>query len=303
MTGQHIQIFLVDGIAGGVTTAEIVGWTGHVLFGPRSNLGELLKRPEAARNGVYLLLGDDEVALGGVRCYIGRTESFRDRFSTHKRDATKDFFDRVVLIAARDDSITEGHWGYLESRLVDLAKQAKRLAVDNAQTPQGRKLSEAQISDMEAFIDHLHVILPVLGVDAIKVRLDPGPAPEVAVRSPLFELRNARRGVVARGQQVGGEFLMLEGSTIVGSWAGAGSTASTERAYAALREKHAQLIADGSIEVHGAIGTLTRDVPFRSPSGAGALAMGRSCNGRIEWRAADGRTFGAWEDRGLDGSV
>lgn len=300
MTGQHIQIFLVDGIAGGITTAEIVGWTGHVLFGPRSVLGELLKRPEANRNGVYLLLGDDAGVLGGVRCYIGRTESFRDRFGTHKGDASKNFFDRVVLIGARDDSITEGHWGYLEARLVDLAKQAKRVAMDNTQTPQGRKLSEAQVSDMEAFIDHLHVILPVLGIDAIKVRLDPGRAPEIADRSPLFELGNAKRGVWARGQQVGGEFLMLEGSTIVGSWAGTGTTASTERAYAALREKHAQLIADGSIEVHGAIGTLTRDVPFRSPSGAGALALGRSCNGRIEWRAADGRTFGAWEDRGLD---
>ena len=31
MTGQHIQIFLVDGVAGGITTAEIVSWTGHVL--------------------------------------------------------------------------------------------------------------------------------------------------------------------------------------------------------------------------------------------------------------------------------
>lgn len=303
MTGQHIQIFLVDGIAGGITTTEIVGWTGHVLFGPRSNLGELLKRPEAARNGVYLLLGDDVSALGGVRCYIGRTESFRDRFGTHKGDASKDFFDRVVLIAARDDSIAEGHWGYLEARIVDLAKQAKRVDVDNTQTPQGRKLSEAQVSDMEAFIDHLHVILPVLGIDAIKVRVHPGVATDLAERSPLFELKNAKRGVVARGQQVGGEFLMLEGSTIVGSWSGVGSTASTERAYAALREKHAQLIADGSIEVNGAIGRLTRDIPFRSPSGAGALALGRSCNGRIEWQAADGQTFGAWEDRGLDASV
>lgn len=302
MTGQHIQIFLVDGIAGGITTAEIVGWTGHVLAGPRSDLGELLRRSEAARNGVYLLLGDDAGAMGGVRCYIGRTENFRDRFSTHQRDASKDFFDRVVLIGARDDSITEGHWGYLESRLVDLAKQAKRVAVDNAQTPQGRKLSEAQVSDMEAFIDHLQVILPVLGIDAIKVRLDPGPAASPDVRSPIFELTNAKRGVAARGQQVGGEFLMLEGSTIVGSWVGTGSTESTERAYAALREKHAQLIADGSIEVQGPIGKLTRDVPFRSPSGAGAIALGRSCNGRISWRAADGRTFGEWEDRGLDSS-
>lgn len=159
------------------------------------------------------------------------------------------------------------------------------------------------ISDMEAFIDHLHVILPVLGIDAIKVRLEPGPTTPIAERSPMFELKNAKRGVLAKGQRVGGEFLMHEGSTIVGSWDGTGTTESTERAYAALREKHAELIADGSIVVQGPVGTLTRDVPFRSPSGAGAVALGRSCNGRISWVTAEGLTFGAWEDRGLDGSV
>lgn len=77
MTGKHIELFLVEGVPGGITTAEIAGWTGHVLAGPRSNLGDILKRPEARRNGAYLLLGDDEEALGGVRCYIGapRTSS------------------------------------------------------------------------------------------------------------------------------------------------------------------------------------------------------------------------------------
>lgn len=145
------------------------------------------------------------------------------------------------------------------------------------------------------------MILPVLGIDAIKVRPDPSPSPTAGERSPVFELKNAKRGVAARGQQVAGELLMLEGSTVVGSWEGVGSTDSTERAYAALREKHAQLIADGSIAVYGPLGTLTRDVPFRSPSGAGAIALGRSCNGRISWTTAEGLTFGAWEDRGLDG--
>jgi hypothetical protein len=49
-----------------------------------------------------------------VRCYIGRTENFIARFRDHS--AKKEFWDRVVLITSKDDSFTEGHWGYLERK-------------------------------------------------------------------------------------------------------------------------------------------------------------------------------------------
>jgi len=41
---------------------------------------------------------------------------------------------------------------------------------------------------------------------------------------------------------------------------------------------------------------LTRDVVFSSPSLAGAVMIGRSCNGRISWVSDDGN-FGQWEAR------
>ena len=34
MSGKHIELFLVDGEPGGITTANISGWTGHILSGP-----------------------------------------------------------------------------------------------------------------------------------------------------------------------------------------------------------------------------------------------------------------------------
>jgi len=37
----------------------------------------------------------------------------------------------VVIITSKDESFNEGHWGYLESRLVELAKQAQRVDVVN----------------------------------------------------------------------------------------------------------------------------------------------------------------------------
>jgi hypothetical protein len=52
--------------------------------------------------------------------------------------------------------------------------------------------------------------------------------------------------------------------------------------------------------VRGDVGILTRDIPFGSPSTAAAVALGRSSNGRLEWIGADGRTYGDWENRGVE---
>jgi hypothetical protein len=92
---------------------------------------------------------------------------------------------------------------------------------------------------------------------------------------------------------------MLAGSTVVADWQGVGRADSTIRAYQSYRAAHQKLIADGSIVVADGVGTLAKDLVFGSPSTAGAIAQGRSCNGRISWIAADGTTFGAWESRDL----
>lgn len=203
MTGKHIELFLVEGVPGGLTTAEIAGWTGHVLSGPRSDLADVLGRPEAQRNGAYLLLGDDDEAIEGLNCYIGRTENFVRRFDDHQRK--KEFWDRVVLITSKDDAFNEGHWGYLEARLVDLAKQAARCTLRNDNTPQGRRLSEAQASDMEAFLAQLQIVLPVLSVNVIRMRNARTPTAP-ASDSPTFHLTSAKLGINARAHVNGDEF-------------------------------------------------------------------------------------------------
>jgi hypothetical protein len=281
VSGKHIEVFLVDGAPGGITTAEIAGWTGHVLAGPRPELANILKRSEVKRNGAYLLLGGDDDSSGIAQCYIGRTENFINRFRDHT--TKKDFWDRVVIITAKDDAFNEGHWGYLEARLVELAREAARVELQNDNTPQGRKLSEAQASHMEAFIAQLQIVLPVLGVNAIRTR--PAiPASGLAENtSPIFALLHARAGVDARAQVIGDEFTVLAGSTVRAKWSGIGSAESTQRSYASYRAQHERLVADGSISVENGKGRVTRDIPFRSPSTAGAVALGRSCNGRIEW--------------------
>ena len=298
MSGKQIKLFLADGTPGGLTTAEITNWTGHVLAARRSDLAELLNREEAQRTGVYLLLGDDEAAVGDTRCYVGEADVVAERL---KRQREHEFWDRVVVITSKDANLTKSHGRYLESRLISLATQARRVTLANGTAPPIPALPEADRSDMDYFVSQLQIVLPVLGINAIRVRptvVAPAPA-ATNTESPIFRLRQAKLGVDARAQQIDGEFTMLAGSIVVPVWHGVGKAASTVKAYASYRAQHERLVSDGTILVEDGRGRFTRDVVFPSPSTAGAVALGRSCNGRREWIAGS-ETFGGWESRGIE---
>lgn len=118
--------------------------------------------------------------------------------------------------------------------------------------------------------------------------------------SPVFRLTHAKNGVDARAQQIDGEFTVLAGSVVAGSVRTSEKYRdSTARAYAAYQALHDKLVADGSIAVAQGTGTVTRDIVFSSPSTAGAMVLGRSCNGRLSWVSDEG-TFGEWESRGVE---
>lgn len=299
MSGKQIKLFLVDGTPGGLTTAEITNWTGHVFSARRSDLADLLKREEAQRTGVYFLLGDDETTLGDARCYIGEADVVGDRLRHHHRE--KDFWDRVVVITSKDTNLTKSHGRYLESRLISLAAQAARVTLENGTAPPVPALPEADASDMDYFLAQLQIVLPVLGVNAIRIRSrQSAPASAVpSTESPVFRLTHAKLGVDARAQQIDGEFTMLAGSLVVSTWHGVGKADSTVKAYASYRAQHERLVSDGAIVVENSRGQLTRDIVFSSPSTAGAVALGRSCNGRREWISPEG-SFGDWESRGIE---
>lgn len=299
MSGKQIKLFLVDGTPGGLTTAEITNWTGHVFSARRSDLADLLRREETQRTGVYFLLGNDETTVGDARCYIGEADVVGDRLRHHHRE--KDFWDRVVVITSKDTNLTKSHGRYLESRLISLATLAARVTLENGTAPPVPALPEVDASDMDYFLAQLQIVLPVLGVNAIRTR--PGqPAPAGAAastESPVFRLKHAKLGVDARAQQVDGEFTMLAGSLVVSTWHGVGKADSTIKAYASYRAQHERLVSDGAIVVGDSRGQLTRDIVFSSPSTAGAVALGRSCNGRREWISPEG-SFGDWESRGVE---
>lgn len=177
----------------------------------------------------------------------------------------------------------------------------RRVTLENGTAPPLPALPEADASDMDYFLAQLQIVLPVLGVNAIRVRPAKPAMPSAVedIESPVFRLRQVKLGVDARAQQIDGEFTMLAGSLGVPSWHGVGKAASTVKSYASYRAQHERLLGDGAIVLENGQGHVVRDVVFASPSTAGAVALGRSCNGRREWVSAEG-TFGDWESRGVD---
>jgi hypothetical protein len=225
--GKSIRLFLADGTSGGLLTAEIMNWTGHVVAAPRSDLAALLRRPGTSRTGIYILLGDDPESFGGTLAYVGEGDEVRTRLRQHARaeeQGGKDFWDRAIVLTNKDANLTKAHARYLESRLITLAQRARRSRLINGTVPPPLPLPEADISDMEYFIAQAKIILPVLGVNilrstaaAVRHAADTEPA-SAAVSSPVFELHVKRDGITATAREIDGEFTVLEGSGARAAW-------------------------------------------------------------------------------------
>lgn len=291
-SGKHVRLFLAEGTVGGLLTAEIMNWTGHVLRGRRDKLAQIRKRMEAQRTGVYILLGED-------RAYIGQSDNVAGRIVHH--DQKKDFWDEVVIITSKDANLTSAHVRYLESRLVRLASEIGRMPLDNGNVPSGgAELPEADVSDMEYFIEQMRVLLPVLGVNLLRGRAVTAPAAAegepMATTSPEFRL--TARGADARAQIIDGEFTLLSGSVIPREMAEVRRHSdATARAYERTVAERTSLFESGAFRIEGDKAVVARDVVFQSPSGAARVAAGRvAVNGRAEWKLADGRAFRAWEE-------
>ena len=203
------------------------------------------------------------------------------------------------MLTSKDANLTKAHARYLESRLIGLGLEAGRATLDNSTSPTAIALPEADVSDMEYFIEQAKLVLPLLGVNIFRsakatITKEPEPGGADGVRSPVFEMNIKKYGVIATAQEIDGEFTVLEGSLARREWPGEG------RHYKVLRLK---LEADGTLvpSLDNATMTFTRSCAFSSPSAAAAVVAGRESNGRMEWVARDARiTYGEWQTRGVE---
>lgn len=295
MAGKTIRLFLVDGTANSLITAELMNWTGHILVTSRSSLGQALGREEADRTGIYVLSGQDPERPSQTRIYIGEGDNVGARLRMHARDENKDFWTKACVITSKDANLTKANVRHLEHRLVQLALTANRASVANGNEPREKLLPEADLSDMEVFIANLQAILPAVGFDFFQVRANPAVLPTGSFDarsepSNVTELRLTHRsGVEATAIEVGGDIIVQKGSSVQPP------TDYATNQYADLRD---QLFKDGVID--GDEMRFTKDYKFSSPSAAAAVIIGRNANGRRNWKLPSGESLKDWQDRQLD---
>lgn len=148
--GKKLTIFLVDGSETGPRTIEIGNWSGKAVYSQRSSLPKILTRSEFDRPGVYILKSLPNNENFNERIYIGEAENLRKRLKKHLADSDKDFIEIIAFIS-KDEMLTKSHIKYLESQIIQLAKNAKNAEIDNTVQPELSTLPEADISDMEYF--------------------------------------------------------------------------------------------------------------------------------------------------------
>ena len=154
--GRSINIFLADGSPTGLRHVEIANWTGQVLACPRSRFSELSNWNESKRPGVYFLFEKSSFDDNNL-VYIGESEDVFKRLTDH--DRKKDFWNEVIIFTSKDENLTKGHIKYLESRLVEITKQADRYQLENGNNPNKSSLPKSEAAAMEEFIDNIRIIL------------------------------------------------------------------------------------------------------------------------------------------------
>lgn len=275
MPSATIKIFLVHGDPKRLRTAELSNWTGKAVAGPRSEFDSVLAREESHKSGIYFLTGTDP-ETGKSAVYVGEAESIRDRVKSH---LDKDFWNQIVFFTSKDENLTKAHIRYLEGRLIEQTKQAARAQVKNNQSS-GARLPESDREDMEIFLEKIHQLLPVLGVEVLV------PTAAKAEAAAELELLSCEiKGLKATGHLTPNGIVVLGGSQAV-----LNERPSSQKYPWALNMRQ-RLKDEGVLIIKADHLVFAQDVEFSSPSAAAAVIHGGSANGLTAWKNKDGKTL------------
>lgn len=274
--GFSVRIFIPSGEPEGLRVIEKSNWTGQGLIFPRSIYPQVRTRDEIKRTGIYLLWGPSE--SGQLpKVYVGEGDALVDRLDSHARN--KDFWTQGIAFISKDQNLNKAHIQYLESRLVSLAKEAKRCNLENSNAPQTPSLSEADTADAELYLADMLLCLPILGIDFFE-----RPRSQEEVSQDRFQqLFLEAKGIRASGNEDVSGFVVRAGSQAVKDEA--------QRLHPYLSNLRKTLVLQGILVEDGNVNRLSQDYIFSSPSNAACVLLGNHSNGRLQWKDINGRTL------------
>jgi len=278
-----LRIFVLGGEFEGVRLVEKSNWNGRGLVCPRAIFTKAKSRPEFNRTGVYVLSGPEEEA-GQLKIYVGEGDPSKARLEQHY--AKKDFWTTLFLFTSKDEYLNKAHIQFLESRLISKAAKAKRCELDNGNQPTLPSMSEADIAEGEGFLREMLICFPVLGLSVFET-----PSQGQSGRRFLF-LKG--KGIEAKGYESSDGFVVSARSQAVRE-----AVPSIHRFMLDMRDS---LVKRNVFQIEGGAYRLTQDYVFDSPSTAAGVLLGRSANGRLEWKDSSGRSLKEMQEQGAHAS-
>ncbi len=271
MYGKAIELFLVNGTADSLVTAELSNWNGKAIKIPRIEV-PTVQRKELLEPGVYFLFCKEEDGSDSV--YIGEAENVKERLVQHIRDyqceKEKYYWTTAVIFVGRD--LNKAHIRYLEHRFVEIAKECKRYMILTKNTYKNTVLKESQIAVMEEFIDNVRVLINALGYKVFEAMVQHNTS-ETQENILYINLGS----VVAKGVITTEGFVVLSGSDVNENTSAKSLTSGAVR----LREK---LFKEGKVEKL----KTTEDILFSSSSAAADFILGYSVSGPRTWKNEKG---------------
>lgn len=272
-----LTIFVADGDPDGLQLVERSNWNGKAIVFPRATYTQIRNREEFQQTGVYILLGPDPKTDRDL-IYIGEGDNVRTRLDNHL--GNKDFWTKAVFFIAGPGQLNKAHVKYLEHRLVQIGHAAKRAKLENGNAPNAPSLSESDRAAMDVFLDHMLGLLPVLGVHAFE-RATPS---KVDHLSTILRCKSNKAN--AKGKDAPQGFVVYADSI-----ASPDEVASLKKHFPGVCKLRSQLLDDGVMVAETKGYRFAQDYVFSSPSQAAATVLGRSSNGRTDWKDQQGRTL------------
>lgn len=280
--GKSIELFLVNGTADSLITAELSNWNGKAIKIPRIEVAAC-NREDITQAGVYFLFCKEDDGTDSV--YIGEAENVKDRLVQHLRDyqseKEKYYWNTAVIFIGRD--LNKALIRYLENRFVEIARNCKRYTVLTKNTYRNTVMKESQIAVMEEFVDNVKVLISALGYKVLEAFNKPVLSQENVEKNEnketlKFHLERTIKNVgkvIADGNRTSEGFVVLSGSMI--------ASTDDNTIPVILKERRAKANITNGI--------LQEDMLFSSPSYAAMFVIGKSANGQTSWKAEDGRTL------------
>lgn len=282
--GKKLTVYMIDGTEYGPRFSEIGNWVGKAIYSPRATVNKIIYREEFDNPGIYCLKGDPTDEAFNERIYIGEAENIRSRLKQHLSDPNKDF-NELIFFISKDELLTKTQIRYLESRIIQIAVQAKNAQIDNGNSPSLPTLHEADVSDMEYFLDQIKLILPVMGFNFLisstaSKLIKSQNVGEDKIYSTFFIKTKTFKATM---EETDRGYIVLKGSE-----AKKELSPSCTETYKNMRRK---LLETQILQERNGQLIFAEDAIFDSPSAASNMILGRNSNGFTEWVDKNGKTF------------